>query len=1371
MVYGSASKAGPFADHWNGIQSPNSSRRPVVPIVLALLLVLSVPLTFRAGATGPTLTSNFATVAPAVDGIVGFGEWSTTSRVSFAHGFVTVLNDNVRLYILIDVTGDTVNDPPLTSNPWGDFFYVAFDVNRDSAVTPNVDLLYGTAPGTYNLRYSYFLGGGFFSGLQPSTRSSLAAGFGCFFGDGSLSFSFPGGLRCSSHRVWELGIDLAEIGARAGGATRMGIRAYSQNPSFIDDTPANFLTDFTNLVEVPLAAPPVPVPSPTPGASVTLASIPEITQAIATRSGGVDRAAQKPTAARVYAQVAGASVPQPVIAYLYGTSGTSDLPGSPLALLYNAPVTVNRDQTSSTANLLLPRSWTTGPIIQVRAMLRDLNGRESSLPGWINVTFTPMRVPSYQIIPVNTGTATSPILVSNTEIASQESYLATIYPVASVSFNVLPWQTIGVQTGDPIPALNAYYTGLQIGCRGDPACLASLPDVVYGFTPSGGGLSDPVWGGGAGRVARGYRGSSREGTMAHEINHDLDRSTTGTWGRHVADPNCNFGFDPGPTPPAGCSRVTTPWGTLGGSNPNWGCGAAGPDPNWPVPPNDDHIRETGFDTRSMAAVRATTPDVMSYCQSGTLPTKWISIYRWQNLFSTFPAPAAVASVLQAATLSNIYYISGHVTASGTGQLDPIFLQPGASDQPSGTPNYCIKVLDAQRKPVLSFPFQADFVDSEGNPRDTAFFNLRVPAPSTGAIIELQKLPSTTLFTIVRSMDSPVVTVLSPNGGESWTGSPVAINWTASDKNKDPLTYLIQYSPDNGTMWVPLASGLKGTSYIVDPSSLPGGNGGRIRVVASDGFNNGEDVSDGPFTVSGKPPEVQIIAPGADAVVNPGDLITFRGDATDLEDRSIPDTSIVWSDGDTYFGMGREVQAVLPSGTHVITLTAVDSSGQTALARAKVVVSGSSSNPPLSLFPYPFANQGCFNLTMVVALSQPHAPAGAASTIDVVAAVPVAASMTSSYTQCFPFARLDVEAAVVTSTGITVTDPRNIISFGGRGVNWVTRYYNDLPGATGPPVRFFPGMGVCTTDSIGVPVHCYRLSGIYGNGTKVVDYGYTSMLVDSAGRTVMIVAGLSGYATRAEGELIALRAGTVLTGTGTITQLVDFNGDGKYETFQVIDGTGPFVPMAPSLYPSPGPVAETFSIGLSQPHGVAAAASTIDVVGGIPLSVREARLRGGRIWAALDIELADPSGTAINPSVGDLVALGGRGVNLVTRYYNDNRISPVYVVPGSGVTADGVNFFRASGSYGLGTPVKDFGYRGEGFDPSLRHFMIVAGLSGFATRGACILVAWDAGTMTTGKGTISSLLDDTGDGHYEEFQVLAGAGGVMLMPSPLPFPPY
>jgi hypothetical protein len=853
------------------------------------------------------LTSTYTTTPPNLNGKIGFGEWQISNKIPFDNGFISVVNDSVRLYVLIDVLGDSGDDPT------GDYFWLTFDVDQNDAITPNVDINYGLHPSNGNMRYQFYLGPSSWTGLEAETFSARGRGFGCFFGDGSLSITsfFPLNLKCSSHRVWELGIDLAEIGVSVGGNARMGFRVGSQSPSFVNNTPANFSADFTNLIAVNLASPPTPIPSANPAATIGLETkAVEITQAIQDRDNTLSLVEGKDTVGRVYVDVNGVTSSQPAKAYLYASKGGVDLPGSPLATLITAPTSINRAQLNHTANFLLPNTWNTGTVT-FWSRAADMFGNVDSSASF-PINFTAKEIPTVWIVPINTGTNASPVLVSNAQITTQESVMEAVLPLKDVNFVRKSWQVIGPTTvGNTIPDLNDYYNSavlawiLSVIFTGKAPF--ELPDQIYGFTPSGGGSSDPTWLGRNGYVARGFRGTSRELTMVHEINHNLDRSSGGTWGRHV---------------PGGCS-------------------ATGPDSSWPY--SNDDIQEVGFDTRRPwvdtstqdSVIPGNFPDFMSYCQSGKLPTKWISPYRWQSHFNNFDTPVNTLMLANANLIADMYYISGVIKTDDTATLNPILVQPGIPTPNIAPGDYAIEVQDAGGTPLSTTPFKVSFEDTEGNPLDQVYINYQIPAQPGGAKIVLKK-GETVLDSITASDNPPTVTVIDPNGGENWSGTQT-INWTAFDLDGDQLSFTILYTPDNGSNWYPVASNVSGSSYVVDTATLPGGQAAKIRVIVSDGFNNAQDDSDDTFTIGDKAPEVTIFSPEDDSFFYIDTQNDFTGDALDLEDSSLPEEAFLWQADGHDIGIGRQISAGIPGGSHEISLSVVDSGENVGQAAIQIFV--------------------------------------------------------------------------------------------------------------------------------------------------------------------------------------------------------------------------------------------------------------------------------------------------------------------------------------------------------------------------------------------------------------------------------------------------
>jgi hypothetical protein len=94
---------------------------------------------------------------------------------------------------------------------------------------------------------------------------------------------------------------------------------------------------------------------------------------------------------------------------------------------------------------------------------------------------------------------------------------------------------------------------------------------------------------------------------------------------------------------------------------------------------------------------------------------------------------------------------------------------------------------------------------------------------------------------------PTITIISPNGNETWTGIN-NITWTASDVNEaDVLRYDVRLSSDNGVFFETLASSITTKWFEWDCSALDKLDTYRIEVRVTDGIYFSSDQSDSSFT--------------------------------------------------------------------------------------------------------------------------------------------------------------------------------------------------------------------------------------------------------------------------------------------------------------------------------------------------------------------------------------------------------------------------------------------------------------------------------------------------------------------------------------------
>ncbi len=370
-----------------------------------------------------------------------------------------------------------------------------------------------------------------------------------------------------------------------------------------------------------------------------------------------------------------------------------------------------------------------------------------------------------------------------------------------------------------------------------------------------------------------------------------------------------------------------------------GCGAGGPDPNFPG--LNGGIDETGLDVlRRKVYEPYWAYDYMGYC--GGSKNSWTSIYTYEAMADLLPAGVASAATIHLASPQK----AGGPVLVGSGQVSPtqadlehgfFLLSDGASIPPTVDAGpFSLELRDARGTIVATRHF-APLVMSDGEAADSGPFNIVVPWIDgvTTAIFRYQKEE---IGRVHASAHAPKVTLVSPSGGEAWgvTGMQ-SLEWTASDADRNPLQFLLQYSTDGGHTWSVLAPNLRDTSLQIDTAMLPGANDARLRVVASDGFRTTQ-VDSPSFQVADKPPSVHISGPSPEDRLTAGSAVVLRGVASDLEEGLLADEKLTWtSDRDGELGVGGTTLVALSAGNHTLTLRAVDSGGKAATATVEVVV--------------------------------------------------------------------------------------------------------------------------------------------------------------------------------------------------------------------------------------------------------------------------------------------------------------------------------------------------------------------------------------------------------------------------------------------------
>jgi uncharacterized repeat protein (TIGR01451 family) len=264
----------------------------------------------------------------------------------------------------------------------------------------------------------------------------------------------------------------------------------------------------------------------------------------------------------------------------------------------------------------------------------------------------------------------------------------------------------------------------------------------------------------------------------------------------------------------------------------------------------------------------------------------------------------------------------------------LFKVPTPSAPQAG--DYSVEVRDANGVALTNIAFKPLVPTPEPKPSDVGSFSIALAVnPNYKQAVVLHN--GAILASRSASAHAPVVEIVYPNGGENLTEEEILLKWKGSDDDGDQLTYTIQFSPDGGQTWEVLGVNWDQETYPISQQYFKGTVNGFIRVIASDGFNNGSNISKAPFSVPNHAPSVAIESPTPNYLFTGPQQVIFKARAADAEDGALPNDNLKWTSSlDGALGTGLEVQRAankLSEGRHVITFSAADRGG---LASAQLI---------------------------------------------------------------------------------------------------------------------------------------------------------------------------------------------------------------------------------------------------------------------------------------------------------------------------------------------------------------------------------------------------------------------------------------------------
>ncbi len=313
---------------------------------------------------------------------------------------------------------------------------------------------------------------------------------------------------------------------------------------------------------------------------------------------------------------------------------------------------------------------------------------------------------------------------------------------------------------------------------------------------------------------------------------------------------------------------------------------------------------------------------------------------YQTLFNKLKVTTA-AEATEAAQDELSFVVSGRILADGTAADLGTQLATGLETTPSDSSSPYKLVFGSDGSILLEYPFPIginapppegydDYATSEQP------FYVIAPYPDGAEWVELIH-ETDVLARFEPSAHAPTVQVIEPNGGEVFAGDAVVqISWTGSDLDGDDLLYSVHYSPDAGATWNLIAPSVAATGLEWPLVNMPGTTtGGLVRVVASDGFHQGEDVSDATFTVENKSPVVAILSPAPGHAILQCGRIYLEGAALDPEGQL---RQVEWRvDGQVVGDQTTLELDGLPAGSRAIEFRALDQQGAQAEAETLLTV--------------------------------------------------------------------------------------------------------------------------------------------------------------------------------------------------------------------------------------------------------------------------------------------------------------------------------------------------------------------------------------------------------------------------------------------------
>jgi probable HAF family extracellular repeat protein len=328
----------------------------------------------------------------------------------------------------------------------------------------------------------------------------------------------------------------------------------------------------------------------------------------------------------------------------------------------------------------------------------------------------------------------------------------------------------------------------------------------------------------------------------------------------------------------------------------------------------------GFDIQSPHKIYAPGwTDIMTYCKN-----QWISDFNYEGLMDFIQANFPLVTTPQIPM--DRLLVLGTIDSTGQVDLQPLFVIPDAEDVEPNVPGpYALVLRDGSGDELARYPFTPDQLAEEDSEEIILGISELVPHVSGMEQLDVEGPGGDLLMSVTAGATPPTVTLIEANMDEILSPGAVSVTWTASDPDSDPLTFALEYSPDNGSTWKTILPYWVDTTAVISDTSLIAGDQALFRVWATDGIHTTNDTTDFPFTVPNHPPTAEILEPSSWMTITVSQTLGLVGQAYDVDVGTMDDSQLTWlSNLDGTLGNGAQLSVSgLITGVHTITFQADD----------------------------------------------------------------------------------------------------------------------------------------------------------------------------------------------------------------------------------------------------------------------------------------------------------------------------------------------------------------------------------------------------------------------------------------------------------------